>query len=155
VVCIVLVLKQFVFVTRSDYKVIVVSQFAGNMNEDVIAEELAKFGEDINGDGKVTEHEITNYIANVLDDYELDTNGDKDLSFDEVTVGMSYQDVMHELTTDEAKAYQDAGFDLDYSDTSNYTVTSKQKAEFEYYNKDLTADLDVNQDGKITDEDFT
>ena len=63
VVCIILVLNQFVFVTRSDYKVIIVSQFAGNMDEDIIADELAKFGEDVNGDGKVVV-KVRSFLAN-------------------------------------------------------------------------------------------
>lgn len=54
VVGVVLVLNQFVFVTRSDYKVMVVGESAAiNVDREALSEALAQFGEDYNGDGKV------------------------------------------------------------------------------------------------------
>ena len=63
VIGVLLVLKQFVFVTHPDYKVIVVSELAGNMDEETIAEKLEKFGEDVNGDGKVVV-KVRSFAAN-------------------------------------------------------------------------------------------
>ena len=109
---------------------------------------------DANGDGKFTEHELTNYIAAEMNDYSLDTNNDKDITFDEVSANMAYPTVMKDITADEAKEYEAAGLKVYYDDNGNATVDAKTKIEFEYDNKDLTAELDLNQDGVITEEDF-
>ena len=109
---------------------------------------------DANGDGKVSEHEMINYIAEKAGDYSLDINNDKDISFDEAYKDQSFQAVMHDLTEAEAKEYEDAGFKVHYNDDGSASVNSQTKVEFEYDHVDLTADLDSNQDGVITEEDF-
>ena len=98
---------------------------------------------------------MINYIAEKTGDYSLDINNDKDISFDEAYKDQSFQAVMHDLTEAEAKEYEDANFEVYYDDSGKPSVNSQTKAEFEYYNKDLTVDFDLNQDGKVTDEDFS